>query len=378
MAAEASDLLREFFEGRRRAGRPPSQVAPPTTGAATPRTPDRRLIVSLVLNLLITLLQVVGGIIANSLGLLSDAAHNLSDVVALGLSLWAVRLGRRPATPRRTFAYKRAEILVAMFNSAVLVAISVYIIVEAVRRLLDPQPVEGLWVMGFAAGGLVINGVAALLLRSHHHDLNLRSAFLHLVGDAVTSFGVMLSGLVVYLWDWNYADAIVSILVSLWIGREAFGIVRSTVNVLMEGTPEGVEFAEVEKAMLAVPGVRGCTTCTSGRSRRATWPSRRTSRPTTRRSPRPARWSPPSRDAPGPRVRRGPRHPGAGDRRRRVRREQLRRCRRPGCRRKTRTPDTGTEKRPLRGPARSTQQWRPDRDRECAQYLLVACYQADP
>jgi len=225
----------------------------PALGAA----PDARLIVSLALNLVITLLQVAGGIIANSLGLLSDAAHNLSDVVALGLSLWAVRLGRREATPRRTFAYKRAEILVALFNSAVLVAISVYIIVEAVRRLLDPQPVEGMWVIVFAAGGLAINTLAAFLLRSHHGDLNLRSAFLHLIGDAATSLGVMLSGLVVYLWDWNYADAIVSILVSLWIGREAFAIVRKTVNVLMEGTPEGVEFAQVEDAMLAVPGVEG-------------------------------------------------------------------------------------------------------------------------
>jgi cobalt-zinc-cadmium efflux system protein len=226
-------------------------------GPVLPAAPDKRLIVSLALNLVITLLQLAGGIVANSLGLLSDAAHNLSDVVALGLSLWAVRLGRRPATPRRTFAYKRAEILVAMFNSAVLVAISVYIIVEAVGRLLDPQPVEGLWVVGFAAGGLVINGLAAMLLRSHHHDLNLRSAFLHLIGDAVTSFGVMVSGLVVYLWHWNYADAIVSILVSVWIGREAFAIVRSTVNVLMEGTPEGVELAEVESSMLAVAGVKG-------------------------------------------------------------------------------------------------------------------------
>jgi cobalt-zinc-cadmium efflux system protein len=225
----------------------------PALGAA----PDARLIVSLALNLVITLLQVAGGIIANSLGLLSDAAHNLSDVVALGLSLWAVRLGRREATPRRTFAYKRAEILVALFNSAVLAAISVYIIVEAVRRLLDSQPVEGMWVVVFAAGGLVINTLAAFLLRSHRGDLNLRSAFLHLLGDAATSFGVMLSGLVVYFWDWNYADAIVSILVSLWIGREAFAIVGRTVNVLMEGTPEGVEFAQVETAVLAVPGVKG-------------------------------------------------------------------------------------------------------------------------
>jgi cobalt-zinc-cadmium efflux system protein len=226
-------------------------------GAAIGAAPDRSLIVSLFLNLLITLAQVVGGIIANSLGLLSDAAHNLSDVVALGLSLWAVRLGRRSATPRRTFAYKRAEILVAMFNSAVLVAISVYILVEAIRRLVHPQSVLGLWVVVFAGAGLLINALAAVLLRSHRDDLNLRSAFLHLVGDAATSFGVMVSGLVVYLWHWNFADAIVSILVSLWIGREAFGIVRSTVNVLMEGTPEGMELAEVEKAMLAVPGVKG-------------------------------------------------------------------------------------------------------------------------
>jgi cobalt-zinc-cadmium efflux system protein len=236
---------------------PVVQPAPEPRGTALPAAPDARLIVSLGLNLLITLLQVAGGIIANSLGLLSDAAHNLSDVVALGLSLWAVRLGRRPATPRRTFAYKRAEILVAMFNSAVLIAISVYIIVEAVRRLLSPEAVEGLWVVGFAAAGLVINGFAALLLRSHGHDLNLRSAFLHLVGDAVTSLGVMLSGVIVYLTGWSYADAIVSILVSLWIGREAVVIVRKTVNVLMEGTPEGVELADVERAMRAVPGAKG-------------------------------------------------------------------------------------------------------------------------
>jgi cobalt-zinc-cadmium efflux system protein len=226
-------------------------------GSTLPAAPDTRLIVSLGLNLLITILQVAGGIVANSLGLLSDAAHNLGDVVALGLSLWAVRLGRRPATPRRTFAYKRAEILVAMFNSAVLIAISVYIIVEAVRRILSPQEVDGLWVVAFAAAGLVINGIAALLLRSHGHDLNLRSAFLHLVGDAATSFGVMLSGLIVYLTGWNYADAIVSILVSLWIGREAVAIVKKTVNVLMEGTPEGVELAQVEQAMLAFAGVKG-------------------------------------------------------------------------------------------------------------------------
>lgn len=234
------------------------RVADSTGGDThTAPAPDRRLFVSLLLNLLITLMQIVAGFVANSLGLLSDAAHNLSDTVALALSLWAVRLGRRSATERLTFAYKRAEILVATFNASVLVAISVYIIVEAVRRLLDPQPVEGIWVVGFAAAGLVINGIAALLLHTYHHDLNLRSAFLHLIGDAVTSFGVMVSGLVVYFWDWSYADAIISILVSLWISRAAVAIVRRAVNVLMEGTPEGIDYNEVQGAMLAVEGVEG-------------------------------------------------------------------------------------------------------------------------
>jgi cobalt-zinc-cadmium efflux system protein len=218
---------------------------------------DSRLLLSIVLNVLITLLQVIGGILSNSLGLLSDASHNLSDVVALSLSYWALRLGRRPATPTRTFAYKRAEILVALLNSAALVGVAAYITVEAVRRLLHPQPVEGLLVVVFAAAGLAANGVAALLLRSHGRDLNLRSAFLHLVGDAVTSLGVMVSGLVVYVFRFQSADAIISILVSLWMAWQAFGIIRSTVNVLMEGTPETLRFADVERALLGVPGVEG-------------------------------------------------------------------------------------------------------------------------
>jgi cobalt-zinc-cadmium efflux system protein len=139
----------------------------------------------------------------------------------------------------------------------VLVAVSVYLIVEAVRRILDPQPVEGLLVIGFASAGLVINALSAGLLRSHLHDLNLRAAFLHLVGDAATSLAVIISGVIVWIWDWNYADPIVSIVVSLWIGRAAFSIVKSAVNVLMEGTPKGVEFADVEEAILKVPGVAG-------------------------------------------------------------------------------------------------------------------------
>jgi cobalt-zinc-cadmium efflux system protein len=254
------DPYRAPEDGAERRLRPSDEHLPHYSDEHVPplvTAPDRRLIISLALNLAITLLQVAGGIVANSLGLLSDAAHNLSDVVALSLSLWAVRLGRKGRTPTRTYAYKRAEILAALFNSTVLVGISIYIVVEAVRRMLHPEAVGGLWVIGFAAGGLMINGLAAALLRSHGHDLNLRAAFLHLLGDAATSFGVMFSGLLVYLTGWSYADPLVSILVSIWIAYQAARIIRSTVNVLMEGTPEGIELAEVERAILAVPDVEG-------------------------------------------------------------------------------------------------------------------------
>ena len=183
--------------------------------------PDARVLAGIALNIAITILQVIGGLLANSLGLLSDAAHNLSDVVALVLTYWALRLGRKPASPRLTFAYKRAEILVALFNAAALVAISVYIIIEAVHRIIHPVAVQGLLVVIFAGAGLVANGLAAFLLRPKTKDLNLRSAFLHLVGDAITSVGVIVSGIIVYFAGWPYADPIISIVVSLWIGREA-------------------------------------------------------------------------------------------------------------------------------------------------------------
>lgn len=220
-------------------------------------TTFRRLLLGVILNALITLLQIAGGIISNSLGLITDALHNLSDVVALGLSLWAIRLGRKPATPTRTFAFRRAEILVALFNSAVLLAVSLYLVVEAVRRLLAPQPVEGIWMIALAGAGLAVNTGSALLLRSHVHDLNLRAAFLHLVGDALTSLAVIAGGIVIWLWSWNYADPLITIFISLWIGRAAYGLLKSAVHVLMEGTPEGMELADVKAAMVAMPGVLG-------------------------------------------------------------------------------------------------------------------------
>ncbi len=225
--------------------------------ARLPADPEPRLLISLALNAVIPVIQVVAGLSANSLGLLSDAAHNASDVFALGLSWGAARAARRPATPRRTFAYKRAEILVALINSAALLGVSAFVAVEAVRRLLDPEPVNGLLIMLAAAGGLVVNAAAALLLRGFQRNLNVRSAFLHLVADAVTSLSVVVGGAFVYLFSWYWVDSALSILLSLWMAWQSWKILRSSVNVLMEGTPESLSLVQIDQALRQVPGVRG-------------------------------------------------------------------------------------------------------------------------
>ncbi len=216
-----------------------------------------RLLWGAVLNLLIPVGQIIGGLAANSLGLISDALHNLSDVVALVLGYAADRVSRRPATLRRTYAFKRAEIIAAFVNAAGLVGVSIFIIVEAVRRLFAPQPVVGLIVMIAAAAGLVVNTISALLLRRHGGNLNVKAAFLHLVGDAVTSLGVVVGGLCVVLFQWYWVDAVVSLAIAVWMCREAGKILRGSMAILMEGVPEGLDIPTIEEAMVGVPGVRG-------------------------------------------------------------------------------------------------------------------------
>lgn len=222
-----------------------------------PADPEPRLLLSLALNAIIPVVQVIVGLSANSLGLISDAAHNLSDCFALGLSYGAARAGRRPATPRRTFAYKRVEILVALINSAVLLGVCVSVTVEAVRRLFNQEPVNGVLVMIVAAGALVVNVAGALLLRGFQKNLNVRSAFFHLLSDAFTSLSVVIGGLFVYLLSWYWVDSALSIALSLWMAWQAWGILKSSVNVLMEGTPESLSVSQIDQALREVPGVRG-------------------------------------------------------------------------------------------------------------------------
>ena len=216
----------------------------------------RRLLLAVGLNVAIAAVQVAGGLFAGSLGLLSDAAHNSSDVIALLVSYFALRLLTLPATPRRTFAYKRAEVLAAVLNATALLVVSGWVVYAAAGRLSHPPEVLGGWVMLFAAAGMIANGASALLLHGYR-DLNTRAAYLHLLADAAFSFGVLVSGALVAAFGWSLADPLVSILLAVWMIRESVGVLRACVNILMEGTPQGVDYHEVADDILGHEHVVG-------------------------------------------------------------------------------------------------------------------------
>lgn len=216
---------------------------------------DGKLIASIAVNVLITAVQVVGGVLSGSLALIADALHNVTDVASLGLSLLAVRVARRPADERYTFAYRRAEVLAAAVNAAVLIAIATYVAYEAVLRIANPTPVGGTIMMIAAAFGAVANGGAALLLRSGGRNLNIRSAMLHLVSDSVASVGVVAAGLAIQLWGLYIIDPLISLALAVWMIRESWRLVARAARILMQGVPEDLDIAAVRAELLAIEGV---------------------------------------------------------------------------------------------------------------------------
>jgi len=202
------------------------------------------------------LIEVAGGIVANSLALLSDAGHVFTDLAALLLSFFALRIAARPATNRKTFGFHRMEILSALVNGVSLVVVSLFIFVEAYRRLRNPQPVLGLEVFLIALLGLAGNGLSAFLLHGAGDNLNLRGAFLHIVGDAVSSLGVIISGLVIMATGWWIVDPLVSIAIGAIIIVGALRLIDESVDVLLEATPRHIDLDQVVASVKAVPGVQ--------------------------------------------------------------------------------------------------------------------------
>ena len=202
--------------------------------------------------------EAVGGWLTNSLALLSDAGHMLSDAASLGLSLLAIHFAKKPASASKSYGYRRLEILAALANGVALFVIAVAISWEAAHRLLAPPPVASLPMMGIAGIGLAANLASAWVLL-HQGDvkdnLNLRSAYLHVLGDALGSVGALLAGALMYFYGWYIADPIVSVAVALLILRGAWGVVSQSLHILMEGTPAGSNIEAMIASLETIPGV---------------------------------------------------------------------------------------------------------------------------
>jgi cobalt-zinc-cadmium efflux system protein len=223
-----------------------------------PSSPEtrRRLAIVLVLTAGFTVAEVVGGLIAGSLALLADAGHMLSDNLSLGVALFAAWAAQRPATARRTFGYMRAEILAALFNGVTLVAISIWIFVEAGRRFGDPPDVEGGLVLAVAAAGLVVNvAAAAILARGERGNLNVAAALRHVLADLLGSLGVLIAAVVILTTGWNYADPIVGVLIGVLVLASSWSVLRDSVQILLEGTPPGLDAETVGRRIVALEGV---------------------------------------------------------------------------------------------------------------------------
>lgn len=218
---------------------------------------DRGLRGAMAITLIFVAAEALFGLRAHSLSLLSDAGHNFTDAVALAISWYAVRVARKPASAARTFGHHRAGILAALANAVVLLVLAIFILAEAYHLLVHPPVRVGSGIMiVVAAVALAMNTLIAGRLHGHAaHDLNVRGAFLHMVGDALSSAGVLVAGLTIYLTGWTYADPLVSALIALFIAYSSYGIIRDAVNILLEGTPRGLDVDALRRDMLAVPGV---------------------------------------------------------------------------------------------------------------------------
>ena len=226
-------------------------VASPNRGV------QRVLQFSMAATALYVLATFLFGLRAHSLALLSEAGHNVSDLAAILLSFVAVYFQGRPANAQKTFGYQRAGVLAAFVNALTLLVLSLWLAVTALARLRAPEPVAAGIMMSVAAAGVVMNGVVALLLRRFSRDVNIRSVFLHMLGDTLSTAAVIVGGFLIRLTGLTWIDPVLSLLIAAMIVWSSVGIVRDTLNILLEGTPRSLDLPEVRGVMQAVPGVQG-------------------------------------------------------------------------------------------------------------------------
>jgi len=217
---------------------------------------SRALAIALAITAVYTVVEVVGGIYTGSLAVLADAVHMLSDNVAIALALAAAWLATRPATPGRSYGYKRAEVLAALANGVLLVALSIWIFVAALQRLTDPPDVLGGWMLVIAVVGIAVNLAAGgVLYRSRATSINVEAAFRHVLADLLGSFGVLAAAVVILTTGWLQADPVASILIGLLVLASAWTILRDSTEILLEATPRGMDATEIGRRLAGAPGV---------------------------------------------------------------------------------------------------------------------------
>ncbi len=223
---------------------------------STSKSGYRKLWIALWINLAFLIIEFIGGLVTNSLALLADAGHMLTDVAALALALFAAYLMKKPHTPRRTFGFLRAEVLGAFINAAALVLICGLIVIEALKRLGAQPHVDGPVMLVIAAGGLAVNLTSALVLSSQRHsDMNMRGAFLHMVADTLGSIGAITGGAVIWIWNWTLIDPLISLFIVVLILYSSLVLLKDAANVLLEATPSHLDYTQIKKALESVPVV---------------------------------------------------------------------------------------------------------------------------
>ena len=215
-----------------------------------PHKTQKYLGLSILLNVVITLAQGVGGLISGSLALLSDALHNFSDVLSLLISFIANRYAKKAASNERTFGYKRAEIIAAFINAASLIILASFLIYESILRFITPEPIQADWVIALAILGIIVNGLSMLLLHgSSSENMNLKSAYLHLLSDMSASLAVLLGGVAMYYYQWFWVDSLLTLGIAIYLLIMGYGLLKESFNILMLFTPDSIDLVQLRRAM---------------------------------------------------------------------------------------------------------------------------------
>jgi cobalt-zinc-cadmium efflux system protein len=213
-------------------------------------TEGRNLVFAFFLNLCITIVEVIGGLLSNSLALLSDAVHNLSDTFAVMLAYIANRISQKDATEKKTFGYKRIEILAALLNAVILIVITIFLFIEAYHRFFTPGTIKGRLMLIVAVIGLIANlGAVFILKKNSHSNINIRAAYLHLLGDTISSVAVIAGAILITYFKLYWVDPLVTVVIGLYILKEAYAIMKEALDILMQSTPTSVEISDVVEAI---------------------------------------------------------------------------------------------------------------------------------